>query len=56
MEYTVTWTIDLTAKSPKEAARMALDIQRDPESLATHFLVRDEQGQEKEVDLNRENG
>jgi hypothetical protein len=38
-EYTVTWTIDVTASSPVDAARQALEIQRDPGSEATVFEV-----------------
>jgi hypothetical protein len=38
-EYKVTWTIDLDAKSPRDAARKALEIQRDPDSTATCFEV-----------------
>ena len=38
-EYTVRWEIEISAASPEEAARMALDIQRDPTSLATVFTV-----------------
>ena len=38
-EYTVTWVIDLDADSPEDAARKALDVQRDPESIATCFDV-----------------
>jgi hypothetical protein len=41
MEYRVTWEIDVHAKSPREAAREALRIQRDPESIATVFSVRE---------------
>ncbi len=37
--YTVRWEIDVDAESPKEAAKQALEIQRDPESLATVFEV-----------------
>ena len=39
MEYRVTWTIDILAGSPKQAAETALRIQRDQESLATIFEV-----------------
>ena len=39
MEFTVTWTIDLDAKSPRDAAKKALEIQRDPDSIATCFEV-----------------
>lgn len=38
-EYMVHWSIELTADSPEEAARQALEIQRDPDSLATVFHV-----------------
>lgn len=40
MEYRVTWEIDVTANSPREAAEQALTIQRDPDSTATVFEVR----------------
>lgn len=45
-EYTVTWTITLDAASEQDAAEKALEIQRDPESLALTFVVGGE-----EVDL-----
>jgi len=51
MEYHVTWTIELDAESPEDAAREALRIHRDPDSWATHFEVRDAQGHACEVDL-----
>ena len=38
-EYLVTWKIDVEADSPQEAAQMAREIQQDPESTATVFLV-----------------
>ena len=37
--YKVTWEIDLEADSPEEAARLALEIHRDPESIATTFDI-----------------
>jgi hypothetical protein len=40
MKYRVTWEIDLDATAPRAAAREALRIQRDPESIATVFGVR----------------
>ncbi len=40
----VTWEIDIDASSPEEAARKALKIQRDPESVATVFDVFDGDG------------
>jgi len=51
MLYRVTWIIDLEAESFEEAARNALIIQRDSESIATHFIVTDEKGHRREVDL-----
>lgn len=36
-EYRVVWEIDIEADTPKEAAKKALKIQRDPESTATVF-------------------
>jgi len=37
--YRVNWDIDIDAKSPQDAARQALAIQRDPTSTATSFEV-----------------
>lgn len=37
--YLVTWEIELDAETPEAAARAALAIQRDPNSLATVFNV-----------------
>ena len=39
MRYLVTWSIDIDADSPVEAARKALAIHRDPESIADVFTV-----------------
>ena len=39
-EYSVTWTIELTAGSPRAAAELAQAIQRDASSIATVFDVR----------------
>ena len=39
MEYAVIWKIDIDAESPREAAEIALKIQRDPFSTATVFEV-----------------
>ncbi len=41
MRYFVTWTMDIDADTPEEAARKAFKIHRDPESIATVFTVRD---------------
>lgn len=37
--YRVTWEIDIDAASPRDAAEKALNIQRDPNSIATVFAV-----------------
>ncbi len=37
--FRVTWEIDIDATSPREAAEMALRIQRDVDSIATVFSV-----------------
>lgn len=39
--YTVSWDINIEAESMKEAAKIALEIQRDPDSIATTFVVVD---------------
>lgn len=39
--YFVKWTIDIEADSPEEAAQKALEIQRNPESIATCFSVKE---------------
>lgn len=41
-EYLVKWEINVSASSPEEAAKFALEIQRDDESEATAFDVLDE--------------
>ena len=41
-EYHVEWSIDISASSPLEAACFALEIQRDPNSIATVFYVFEE--------------
>lgn len=38
-EFRVAWEIDIDADSPEEAARKALETQRDPDSIATVFAV-----------------
>lgn len=40
MQYLVTWTIDIEADSPKDAAEQALAIHRNPESIAPVFDVK----------------
>jgi hypothetical protein len=39
MIYLVTWQIEVDADSPRDAAKKALEIQRDPTSIATVFNV-----------------
>jgi hypothetical protein len=50
----VRWEIDIDAKSPVDAARQALAIQRRAESTATVFTVVDARGQTTTVDLDEE--
>jgi hypothetical protein len=38
--YAITWRIDLDADSPREAAEEALQIQRNPDSIANVFRRR----------------
>jgi hypothetical protein len=38
-EYHVVWDIDVVAKNEREAAEIALEMQRDPDSIATIFKV-----------------
>ena len=51
MLYRVVWEIDIDAESFEDAARKALDIQRDPESIATCFVITDDHGNRRDVDL-----
>jgi hypothetical protein len=55
-EYCVDWCIDLNADTPILAALRALDIHRDPDSIATVFDVRDEHGATYRVDLGFDDG
>ncbi len=50
-EYLVTWRIEVTAASPREAAQLALSIQRDEQSIAAYFDVADTVGNTYQVDL-----
>jgi hypothetical protein len=38
-EYVVSWTVELDATSRYEAAKLALEMLRDPDSIATFFGV-----------------
>ncbi len=49
--YSIKWEIEIDAETPEEAARKALEIQRDPASLATVFDAYDEEGNCTRVDL-----
>lgn len=51
-EYLVVWKIDLDADTPTEAAKKALEIQRDPDSIALVFEVYENKNCEPEkIDL-----
>ena len=50
--YGIKWEIEIDAETPEEAARKALEIQRDPQSIyAMVFDVCDERGNTTRVDL-----
>lgn len=51
VEYQITWQIELEAENVQEAVLLAIEIQRDTNSLATHFHVVDPLGEQIEVDL-----
>ena len=51
MEYQVTWKIEVEAESFEEAVKLALEIQRDPNSIATLFEVKDASGTIRELDI-----
>ena len=48
--YRVIWEIDIDARNAPEAVAIAYQIQRDPESTATEFRVRDSSGSEVRID------
>ena len=50
-EYVVTWSINLDAESPLDAARQALGIHRDPGSTAVVFRVSDATDPDDEGEL-----
>lgn len=52
--YRVKWEIDIEASSPLVAARTALEIQRDPHSIANVFDVREPSGNNIAIDLQTE--
>lgn len=50
--YLVKWEIDIEASSPEEAAKLALEIQRDETSEALVFTVKEQAtGEETDVDI-----
>ena len=49
--YNLVWEIEIDAETPLEAARKALEYQRDPGSEATVFDVVEEDGKVTQVDL-----
>ena len=51
MDYKVVWEIDIEAESFKDAAKIAREIQGDPESLATHFTITSEDGKSENIEL-----
>lgn len=51
--YRVVWEIDIEADTPEDAARQALDIQRDKNSEATVFLVTGRGGSTLEIDVGK---
>lgn len=49
--FRVAWHIDIEAETPYEAARKALAIQRDPESIASCFQVRERAGKRRALHI-----
>ena len=50
-QYNVTWEMPIEADSPREAAEIALRVHRDPSSIATFFVVEDENEREFCIDV-----
>jgi len=50
MEYFVTWEIEVTADNLADAADKALEIHRDPDSIATVFDVTGDDGKTYRVE------
>ena len=51
-DYVVVWEINISAKTPEDAALIARTIQGDVDSTATHFSVTDEEGNRVSVYAN----
>lgn len=49
--YRVIWEIDIDADDPVQAAKIAEEIQRDPQSIANVYAVYDRKGDLHMVDL-----
>ena len=50
--YNVVWSIDVDANTPRQAAEIARDIQRDPDSkVSSSFAVEDDQNTIHYIDL-----
>ena len=49
--YHVKWEMEIEASDPVEAAIKALEIHRDPNSVATHFTVTSVEGMVHEIDV-----
>lgn len=49
--YKLVWEIEINAETPLEAARKALEYQRDPDGKATVFDIIAEDGEVTQVDL-----
>lgn len=56
MEFRVTWEIDIDADSPEKAAEEARRAITDPETLATVFTVKGDDGREFTIDTALEEG
>jgi len=52
--YRVVYAIDVSAKSPQQAAEHAYEIMRDPESMCPVLDVLDSEGRRTRVDLSEE--
>ncbi len=50
-DYTVSWSMQVSAKTPVDAARQALKVQRDPHSTAVVFRVEKDDGYSALIDL-----
>lgn len=53
-EYLVTWSIELDAASPEDAAYLAREIQLDPDSTALVYRVSGPRGEQYAIDLEEE--